>query len=207
VREDVRVKMHSVKKHRIPFVLVAVAAVVLAACGSSGSTVESKSKATEPSSTTAAPSTTATTTGGAAPVVEIATNATLGQLLVDAEGKTLYTLTSSGNAVACDASCAKFWPPLLLPAGTTVATGGAGVTGLGTASESGGTQVTADGLPLYRFAADSAPGDANGEGVSSFGGTWHVVKVSGTSGAGSSDTSAPETTVAPSTTTTGGYGY
>ena len=190
---------------RAPFVLVAVAVVALAACGSSSSTVESKSKATDAPSSTTSPS--VTTTASAAPVVETATNATLGQLLVDAEGKTLYTLTSSGKAVACPESCAKFWPPLLLPAGTTSAAGGAGVTGLGTVSASGGTQVTANGLPLYRFAADSAPGDANGEGISSFGGVWHVVKASGTSGASTPDTSAPGDTVAPTTTTMGGYGY
>ena len=199
----------TVKPRRAPFVLVAVAAVALAACGSSGSTVESKSAATKAQSTTVttvAPGTTA----ASAPVVETADNATLGALLVDSDGKTLYTLTKDGSAVACPEASAKFWPPLLLPSGTTSATGGAGVTGLATVSASGGTQVTAGGLPLYRFAADSAPGDANGEGISSFGGVWHVVKASG-AGSGATASSPPDSTPAatdaPTTTTMGGYGY
>ena len=197
-----------VKLRRAPFVL-AVAAVALAACGSSGSTVASKPEATPAPSTT---STTASPVTTAAPVVQTADNATLGSLLVDADGKTLYTLTNAGQAVACPVACAKFWPPLLLAAGTTSAVGGAGVTGLGTVSASGGTQVTAGGLPLYRFAADSAAGDANGEGVSSFGGIWHVVKASGTGGSGTGGSgtpgsSTPDSTDAPTTTSMGGYGY
>jgi hypothetical protein len=76
------------------------------------------------------------------------------------------------------------------------------VTGLSTVSASGGTQVTANGLPVYRFSGDSAAGDANGEGISSFGGVWHTVQASG-AGAGAS---TPDTTVAP-TTSMGGYGY
>ena len=192
MNEDVRVKMRWAG-----FALVA--AVALAACGSSGSTAATKPKATQAPSSTEAPTTTA---AGAAPVVETATNAKLGQLLVDAGGKTLYTLTNSGTAVACSGQCVQFWPPLLLPAGTTSATGAAGVTGLSTVSASSGTQVTANGLPLYRFSGDSAAGDANGEGISSFGGIWHVVKASGTSGA-----STPGTTLAPTTTSMGGYGY
>ena len=37
--------------------------------------------------------------------------------------------------------------------------------------------VTAGGLPLYRFAQDQDSGDAYGEGLATFGGVWHVVKV------------------------------
>jgi predicted lipoprotein with Yx(FWY)xxD motif len=197
VNEDVRVKMR-----RVPIVLVAVATIVLAACGSSGSTA--KTKATGPTSTTAPPGPTAapTTTAAAAPVVETATNATLGKLLVDTQGRTLYTLTNGGTPVACTGQCLTFWPPLLLPSGTTTASGSAGVTGLGTVAAAGGTQVTEKGAPLYRFSGDTAAGAANGEGIASFGGTWHVVTVSGTPGA-----STPNTTAASAPTTMGGYGY
>jgi predicted lipoprotein with Yx(FWY)xxD motif len=198
VNEDVRVK----KMRRAPFVLVAVAAVALAACGSSGSTAATKPKATPAPSS----SQTTTTAPGAAPVVEAATNAKMGQLLVDADGKTLYTLTNSGKAVACSGQCLQFWPALLLPSGTTSATGGAGVTGLSTVSASGGTQVAANGLPLYRFSGDSAAGDANGEGISSFGGVWHTVQASGAGAGAGTGASTPDTTVAP-TTSMGGYGY
>ena len=60
------------------------------------------------------------------------------------------------------------------------------MTDLGTTAGTGGEQVTQAGLPLYRFAADMAAGDAKGEGLSSFGGVWHVVKVGGTGGSGTS---------------------
>lgn len=183
------------KMRGVPFVFVAVAAIALAACGSSGSS----------GSTAKADTTNPTTppTASSPPVVKTATNAKLGSLFVDSKGMTLYTLTSSGHPVACTGQCAKFWPPLVLPAGTTTASGTAGVTDLGTASGAGGLQVTEKGAPLYRFSGDMAAGDANGEGIGSFGGVWHVVQASG---AGPATTNAPATN-APAPSTTNGYGY
>jgi predicted lipoprotein with Yx(FWY)xxD motif len=195
---DVRLKQRGV-----PIAVVVLGAIALAACGSSGSTA--KGDAT--TSSTASPSTTGSpqTTASGPAVVKTADNAKFGTLLVDADGKTLYTLTAaSGDAVACTGQCATFWPPLLLPAGTTTATGSAGVTGLGTADGAGGTQVTENGSPLYRFAADAAAGDANGEGISSFGGTWHVVKSAAVSGSGTTQTTVAP---APTATTVDPYGY
>src|SRR5438270_126539 len=82
---------------------------------------------------------------------------------------------SAGRAVACTATGASVWPPLELPPGTTTPTGAAEITGLGTAPGTGGTtQVTHDGLPLYRFSKDKTAADATGEGLQSFGGIWHV---------------------------------
>jgi len=67
-------------------------------------------------------------------------------------------------------------------------------------SANGGLQVTDNGAPLHRFAGDPAPGEANGDGINSFGGVWHVVKA-----AAATDT---VTTAAPSvTTTTGSASY
>jgi predicted lipoprotein with Yx(FWY)xxD motif len=180
------------KRRGAPFVLAAVAVTALAACGSSTST--SKAQPT-------APQTTASSQASGSADVATASNAKLGPLLVDSKGMTLYTLTSSGRPVACTGQCPKFWPPLLLPSGTSTARGEAGVKGLGTVSGAGGTQVTENGAPLYRFSGDAAAGDANGEGISSFGGVWHVVN-SAASGAGTT-----ETTNAPTTSTGSGYGY
>jgi predicted lipoprotein with Yx(FWY)xxD motif len=115
--------------------------------------------------------------------VKTASNPSLGTIVVDANGATLYTLTKNGAAVPCTSStgCLAAWPPLLLPAGVTSAVG-SGVSRVGTVQAAGGTQVTVDGLPVYHFAADSAPGDTKGDGLSSFGGTWHVVKLTATGG-------------------------
>jgi predicted lipoprotein with Yx(FWY)xxD motif len=90
------------------------------------------------------------------------------------------------------------WPPLMLPAGSTKATGGSGVTGLATVAANGGQQVTANGLPLYYFSGDQAAGATDGDQINSFGGIWNIVKASGGG-------SSPSTT--PATTSGGGSGY
>jgi len=73
--------------------------------------------------------------------------------------------TAGSGTSACNNGCALNWPPLTVPASATP-TAGAGVDGLGTITrDDGTTQVTYDGLPLYRYAADRAPGDENGKSV------------------------------------------
>ena len=112
--------------------------------------------------------------GGQATVM-VATNATLGQILVDAKGMTLYTYAKDTvNASNCSGACATNWPPLTVAAGVTP-TAGPGVQGsLGVIQRADGTyQVTIDGMPLYYFAKDTKPGDANGQGVAS---VWYVVQ-------------------------------
>ncbi|MGH9092096.1 MAG: hypothetical protein ACRDZR_12090 [Acidimicrobiales bacterium] len=55
---------------------------------------------------------------------------------------------------------------------------GKGVTAsrLGTVAAAGGTrQVTYDHWPLYTYVQDGAPGEATGQGISSFGGTWSTI--------------------------------
>jgi predicted lipoprotein with Yx(FWY)xxD motif len=160
--------------------LALAAAVLLAACGSSSNSTSSGKTTT----TTAADAAGSTKTV----VVKTASDPSLGTILVDADGKTLYTLTNGNVAVACTGGCLAAWPPALLPAGTTTASGSGGVTQLGTTPSGSDLQVTHDGLPLYRFAADTAAGDANGEGISSFGGTWHVVKLGGAASGSSTST-------------------
>ena len=61
--------------------------------------------------TTTPSSAPATTTG----VVMHANNPKLGVIVVDAQGRTLYTLTKNGEPVACTGQCASFWPPLCCP--------------------------------------------------------------------------------------------
>ncbi len=79
---------------------------------------------------------------------------------------TVYTFTKdakdSGTS-ACTGGCITKWPALTVAAGETPK-GGTGVSGtLATITRDDGTlQVTYNGLPLYFFANDKAPGDANG---------------------------------------------
>ena len=172
---------------RMVVVLGVVAVVALAACGGSSSSKSSKkSKST-------------TTTAAAAAAVVKTANTAKGTILVDSQGKTVYTLKNAGQPVPCTGACLGAWPPFMLPAGTTTATGGQGVTGLGTVAANGGQQVTANGAPLHYFSGDPGPGTTNGDGINSFGGTWNVVTAGG--GAGSSPSTAP------ATASRGGGGY
>lgn len=116
--------------------------------------------------------------GGAAPggsasaTVKVADNATLGKILVNAKGMTLYRFSKDpiGKSV-CSGTCAGLWPALTVK-GTPVA--GSGVTGkLGTIQGSGGAkQVTCDGHPLYVYALDKSPGQTAGQGYL---GLWNAV--------------------------------
>ncbi len=116
------------------------------------------------------------------PLVQTANNPKLGMILVNAQGMTLYYLTSeSGGKIKCSGQCLNFWPPLLLPSGATAPTAGPGVTGtLGVVTRPDGSkQVTYDGFPLYAFANDKQPGDTNGQGIKAFGGMWLAATPSG----------------------------
>ena len=88
-------------------------------------------------------------------------------VLVTPSGKTLYYFTAdSATSVACTSAggCVTNWPPLLSTSSTMAPI--SGLTGtLATVSRSEGAQITYNGHPLYTYAADSAPGDDNGEGV------------------------------------------
>ena len=176
--------------------LAAAALLVLGACGSSSG---SDSAATGASTTTTAA---ATTTSTAAAVAKAQTTSAQGSVLADANGKTLYTLTAGGKALPCTGKCLDAWPPAMVPSGT------AGLTVDGTKvsvmAGSGGDVLAVAGMPLYTFAGDQAAGDANGEGISGFGGTWHVVHLgaAGEGGAAATSTPAASTTTSGSMTTT-----
>jgi predicted lipoprotein with Yx(FWY)xxD motif len=98
-------------------------------------------------------------------------------VLADANGRTLYWFAPDTPArSACYGSCAAYWPPVKGPA-----TPGPGVTGtLSVLTRSDGSvQAAYDGHPLYTYVGDSAPGQANGNGLNLNGGLWHEVTVSG----------------------------
>ena len=118
-----------------------------------------------PPPATPAPATSAPAAAG--PVIKTATVGTQGTLIVaSANGMTVYTFANdvkdSGKS-ACTGGCIAKWPALTVASGATP-TGDTGVTGkIATITRDDGTiQVTYNGLPLYFFASDKAPGDANG---------------------------------------------
>ena len=109
-------------------------------------------------------------------------------VLTNAKGFTLYWFApDTATKSNCNGSCATIWPPVKGPA-----TAGAGVTGkLGTIKRSDGSiQATYNGHPLYTYVADTAPGQARGNGLNVNGGLWHEVTASGKAAPKSSASSA-----------------
>ena len=164
--------------------LLAVAAV---ACGGGSSGGESSASPTGTAGTTPASGGAAATTppgastppaagGGAPSSSSLGVGSTsLGQVLVDGTKMTLYIFdndtANSGNST-CSGQCATNWPPLVVTSTPPMPAGATGTLATITRDD-GTTQLTYNGMPLYRFAADKAPGDATGDGV---GGIWHVAK-------------------------------
>lgn len=177
---------------RLAAVGLVALALVASACGKSNDT-GSGGTTTGGSTTNGGGSTTGgTTMGGASSssaTVATAKVGSLGTVLVDANGMTLYHLDGeTASKFVCTGGCTSAWPPVQ-SAGTPNA--GDGATGtLDTVMRPDGiTQVTYDGLPLYTFSGDSKPGDANGQGVQ---GAWFAVTPDGkdakASGGGGSTT-------------------
>jgi predicted lipoprotein with Yx(FWY)xxD motif len=161
---------------RLPIVgsIVVPAALLIAACGGSG-----------PSSSTS--NTPAKSPSGNA-VVNSASTASLGDIVVGPSGRTLYVFRNdTGPASTCSGACAAEWPPLTAT-GSVTTSGGVSSSALKTVRRSDGKmQVTFQGHPLYYFAGDNAAGETNGQGLNTFGALWYAVAPSGkqiTSGGG-----------------------
>ena len=107
---------------------------------------------------------------------------TLGTVLVDSHGRTLYELTvDSTQHIVCVGVCASLWPPDTLPAGAKPVAGGGVEATLATVQRPDGTwQVAVDGHPLYTYRGDDAAGQTKGQGVMDTGGTWYALSTSGT---------------------------
>jgi predicted lipoprotein with Yx(FWY)xxD motif len=169
-------------RNRLLALMVLVAAALLAAaCGSSS-----------PGSAGASGTSSSPASSGSALKTTTISGVTV---LTNAKGFTLYWFVPDTSTKSnCNGSCAQIWPPVKGPA-----TAGSGVTGkLGTITRSdGSTQATYDGHPLYTYTADTAPGQANGNGINVSGGVWHEVTASGAAAAASS----------PSASSGGGGGY
>jgi predicted lipoprotein with Yx(FWY)xxD motif len=104
----------------------------------------------------------------------------LGDVLVDAQGRTLYLFgADTGTTSACSGACAVNWPPLVA-SGTPTIGNGAKASLVGTSTRSDGKQqVTYNRHPVYLFAGDQKAGDTNGQGVNAFGGSWFALTAAG----------------------------
>lgn len=97
---------------------------------------------------------------------------TLGAVLTDAKGMTLYIFGDDKPEMSnCYGDCTTTWPPLLTNKAPTLAPGIPGK--LRTIlRKDGKQQVTYDGRPLYYYSDDKSPGEARGHGLEN---KWSVV--------------------------------
>lgn len=131
-----------------------IAAAALSACGSYDMPRSQASSAVMPAAMPAAAPATAH-----------------GDMLVDAQGMTLYTFDrdAAGSARSvCNGPCAVNWPPLGAAA-DAVATGPWSLV----VRDDGSRQWAYHGKPLYRWIKDKMPGEQSGDG---FNGVWHVAR-------------------------------
>jgi len=168
---------------------LAALALTVSACASSGSSTAATGSTPAAGASSPASPAPASSSGWTA-----LTARTIGgqQVVTNAAGFTLYWFVPDTSTTSkCTGSCATYWPPVEGPA-----TAMSGVTGtLGTiARPDGSTQVTYDGHPLYAYAADTAPGQAKGNGLDASGGLWHEMTVSGATPAASASAAATHTT-------------
>src|SRR4051794_25215882 len=107
-------------------------------------------------------------------------NTSLGGIIVNSNGRTLYLFGKdrSGKS-ACSGQCAVLWPPLITSGKPAVA-GGAKASLIGTTRRADGRlQVTYNHHPLYTFVMDKKAGQTDGEGVNAFGAAWDAISPAG----------------------------
>lgn len=149
---------------RRTLVLLAVSTLLLAACG--GDEAEPATGEGQDAQ------------GEVAATVEAAMS-DLGDILVDAEGNTLYMFVpdqEEDGEPTCYDECAEAWPAF---EASDEPSAGDGVdqSMLGTVERTDGTeQVTYNNLPLYHFSGDESAGDTNGQGLND---VWWVLSPEG----------------------------
>jgi predicted lipoprotein with Yx(FWY)xxD motif len=142
----------------------------------------------------------------ATPVLRVV-DSNLGPVVADQSGHTLYAFTKDTNGVStCYDACATAWPAALA-SDTTLTGSGVADQLIGTADRTDGTkQLTLNGMPLYRFAADGdTTGALKGQGNKS---VWFVLDSSGSliKNAAPVATTTP-TTVKKSSSSSYNYSY
>ena len=108
------------------------------------------------------------------------TKSSLGRILVNSNGRTLYLFQKDKNGKSsCSGQCVSFWPPLIAT-GKPRAMGGVRAALLGTTRRADGRmQVTYNHHPLYTFAKETKKGQTKGEDLNAFGAECFVVSSAG----------------------------
>lgn len=144
------------------------AVLALAACGSSSSSGTGAG---------GGGSTAAGSSGGSANVLK-SKSTSIGKVLVDASGRTVYELVGDSAAnPKCAGSCLTIWPPV----------------------KNNGTQVIVSGHPVYTYVGDKSAGQTKGQNLTDQWGKWVALDASGKpiTSAGGSKTSESTKSKAP----------
>jgi predicted lipoprotein with Yx(FWY)xxD motif len=127
-------------------------------------------------------------------------------IAINGKGFAVYTLSGdSRQHPECTKAnkCFQFWFPVKINSTKKLSKAPHVKGSLGTWKRNGFIQVTLGGHPLYTFLGDTHKNAATGEGIKSFGGTWHVVKA----GSGKSSTTMTSGTSSTATSSTSTYTY
>lgn len=153
----------------------ALALALLTACTSTPAAPASAPASAASSAASSAPpaSAPAPSPADAATLALKLADSSLGSILVDGTGRTLYMFTKDtqgSKASACTGQCLVAWPPLY---GTPTMGAGVDDSKLGSFALPDGTmQATYNGWPLYYWKGDTKAGDVSGQNVS---GVWFVL--------------------------------
>jgi predicted lipoprotein with Yx(FWY)xxD motif len=108
--------------------------------------------------------------------VEVA-QSSLGPILTDQNGRTLYAFTNDKNGTSsCTGQCIATWPALISKQPATAGAGTDKSLLSQTTRAEGTAQATYGAWPLYYYVGDVGPGDVDGQGVD---GVWFVVGADG----------------------------
>jgi predicted lipoprotein with Yx(FWY)xxD motif len=101
-----------------------------------------------------------------------------GDIVVDGEGMALYYFTKDkkdSGVSACTGDCLAAWPIAVASSDTPEVEGVTGTVGT-IESPDGKMHMTLNGMPLYYYVKDKAPGDITGQGV---GEVWYLAAPDG----------------------------
>lgn len=175
----------SIKYSLTAVLAVGAAALVLAACGGGSDSGNATAASSSPGS-----------------AVVSTKNVDGMNVLVDSQGKTLYSAKVEKGMIRCTDGCTSFWQPLSATAKQAkTASADLNLKFAVVNRPDGGSQLTFKGLPLYSFTQEGA-GQLKGNGFTDdFQGThfeWAAAKASGGSGSGGSHGSSESSEYGPS---------
>jgi predicted lipoprotein with Yx(FWY)xxD motif len=166
------------KQLSVGLAVLALAASLTACGGGTGTTPTTAAPATTAAESPTATVTETSTATETAAVDLMTASSDKGEIVVDGKGMSVYYFTKdvkdSGKS-NCTGDCLVAWPPVLTTNDTPAVEGVTGKVGT-IDTPDGKKQVTIEGMPVYLWEKDKAPGDITGQGV---GNVWYLVAPDG----------------------------